>query len=309
MKPLFSIMIPTFNRPQLLIQAIRSALAQRGGADIEVVVVDNDADGQYGAAAVVDGFDDARLRYVRNERNLGMCGNWNRCVELAAADWLTILHDDDLLHPDYLDGITGALRAAPDLSAIGCGVHELSNGNYEIGAPAAPGTVAPLMRLNRCDILRCCPYYVAGVALRRQDVLAVGGFDPDQYPSMDYDMWFRLFKNGNIGLLGERLAVYRKFENESARADVLAGFLQRSHAIRSETIDSFGAPWRTLLRIYSDVRVAGDAAVLKANWGVEPEMAWRVDDVAVGPGARLLYKIVKIAVVLASARRFYRLAA
>jgi hypothetical protein len=54
---------------------------------------------------------DARLRYVRNETNLGMLGNLNRAVELNEAPYLHILFDDDVLLPGFLRAFVGFLQA------------------------------------------------------------------------------------------------------------------------------------------------------------------------------------------------------
>lgn len=304
-------MIPTFNRPQLLKQAIRSALAQRGDVPIEVVVIDNDAECQFNAEAITASFNDVRLQYVRNQSNYGMCGNWNRCLELARADWLTILHDDDLLHPDYLLNMFPLFSTSPQLSAIGCGVIEVSTEDYNVGSLAPAENRLGLLFLNRFDIMRGCPFYVAGVALCRYRALELGGFDVKKYPSMDYDLWFRLFSNGTTALLPRRLAVYRKFENESARPDVLAGFLQSAYEIRGKLIETFSSPVRGLLYNYSVARLTDDRIALENAWGmaVAGGNHARTDGDPTYPLARrLLYKLVKLVVVFASARRLYILA-
>ena len=43
-----------------------------------------------------------RIRYVRNDENLGLAGNWNRCLELAEHDAVTLFHADDELQPNYV---------------------------------------------------------------------------------------------------------------------------------------------------------------------------------------------------------------
>ena len=109
--PRVTVAIPTRNRAGFLREAIESALAQ-SFADIEVLVCDNaSADG---TGEVVRSFQDPRLRYVRNDQDLGMVGNWNRCIELARGELIANLADDDLMLPDRLARQLAIFDAHPD---------------------------------------------------------------------------------------------------------------------------------------------------------------------------------------------------
>jgi glycosyltransferase involved in cell wall biosynthesis len=92
--PLVSIMIPTFNQAGFLQAAIQSALGQDYG-NLEVVVSD-DCSGD-GSREVVEGFlSDSRIRYFRNDSNLGRVANYKHSLEnLAQGEWVTNLDADD----------------------------------------------------------------------------------------------------------------------------------------------------------------------------------------------------------------------
>lgn len=106
-RPEVSIMIPTFHKSDTLKEALESALFQIGVKDYEVVVVDNDAETDAATDMLLKEYcgKHKNLFYYRNEKNLGMCGNWNRCIELSRSEYLCILHDDDLLYPNYLKSL------------------------------------------------------------------------------------------------------------------------------------------------------------------------------------------------------------
>ena len=94
--PKVSIIIPTFNRANYLSQAIESALAQ-DYPNLEVIVSDN-ASTDTTREVVRKYVRNPRFKYFRNERNLGMAGNWRRALyEYATGDWALILSDDDYL--------------------------------------------------------------------------------------------------------------------------------------------------------------------------------------------------------------------
>lgn len=95
------ILIPTFNRREMLREALASALNQRY-PDIEIIVIDNGSND--GTKEMMAAITNLRVRYVVNERNLGPIGSFNRGVRLFCpqVEWCTVLPDDDLLSPDFV---------------------------------------------------------------------------------------------------------------------------------------------------------------------------------------------------------------
>jgi glycosyltransferase involved in cell wall biosynthesis len=99
-----SVCIPTYNGQAYLEACLASACAQTWD-ELEILVVD---DGSTDATvAIAEGFSarHPRLRVLRNDRNLGLVGNWNRCVEQARGEWIKFLFQDDVLEPDCVRGM------------------------------------------------------------------------------------------------------------------------------------------------------------------------------------------------------------
>ena len=115
MTPMVTICIPTFRRLGYLKEAVAAAQAQTL-RDIEVLISDDGDSAELklwseGAAQA-----DPRVRYRRNDRNLGLGGNWNECVSAARGQWLVIQGDDDRLLPSFCDVL---LRlAGPDSTVL-----------------------------------------------------------------------------------------------------------------------------------------------------------------------------------------------
>ena len=99
---LVSICIPTYNGAKYLTQCLQSAQAQTW-ADLEILLVDDGSTDDSVAMAQAHAAGDARIRVVRNDRNLGLVGNWNRCVDLARGEWIKYLFQDDWLEPDCVE--------------------------------------------------------------------------------------------------------------------------------------------------------------------------------------------------------------
>jgi glycosyltransferase involved in cell wall biosynthesis len=102
-------------------EALASVLAQTM-PDFEVIVGD-DSGGDLRAA--VEAADDDRVRYVPHPEKLGFVGNHETTLDLAQGKYIAVLHDDDLHHPTYLERMTGALEADPELGLACCDVWEV----------------------------------------------------------------------------------------------------------------------------------------------------------------------------------------
>lgn len=118
--PLVTIAIPTFKRLDLLGEAVRSALNQSFGSPYEIIVLDNEP-GSGGAEELCRSVPEVKManfRYFVNRENAGMYGNHNLCIRQARGEWVTILHDDDLLDPDYLSTMFADLARHPRANGI-----------------------------------------------------------------------------------------------------------------------------------------------------------------------------------------------
>lgn len=107
--PYFTVIIPTYNRPELLARAITSILGQ-SDPDWELIVVDDASPIEAVAPA------DPRIRVLRNECNMGKAASINRAFAISHGRVLTILDDDDLFGEDRLKNA----RLAHAMAMIAC---------------------------------------------------------------------------------------------------------------------------------------------------------------------------------------------
>jgi glycosyltransferase involved in cell wall biosynthesis len=119
-EPLVSIGIPTFNRAgDYLPLALGSALAQ-DYANLEIIVSDNastDATMDF-----VRSKNDPRIRYFRHEESIGPANNPNFCVEQATGVYFLLLHDDDMIDPDFVSACVRALDGNPSVGVVRTGI-------------------------------------------------------------------------------------------------------------------------------------------------------------------------------------------
>ena len=132
MIPLVSLLVPTFNRADLLVSCIDSALSQTM-ADLEVVVVDGASTDGTWAVCLRYAAADARVRVFRDPVFLGPVRGWWLCVEEARGTYATFLWSDDMLQPGFLARTLAAL-SRPDVGFVFTAT--------EIGPHPGAGTIA-----------------------------------------------------------------------------------------------------------------------------------------------------------------------
>ena len=216
--PLCTIAIPVYHRMEkaLAFAAIESALAQKR-TDVEILIIDDfTTDGTWEQLTRID---DPRARVIRNERNLGLFHNFNRCLDEARGRYVRILCSDDILEPGTLDEelavmerhpdmallTTRGLRVAPDGEVLGRQAVALPEGCYR-GAQA----IAAVLRANLGTGYNTLNY-PSGVLLRKTSADAAGRFKPDMKMSGDVEYFLRVLQGGALGVLnrvGCRITVH-----------------------------------------------------------------------------------------------------
>ncbi|HEY6141398.1 MAG TPA: glycosyltransferase family 2 protein [Thermoanaerobaculia bacterium] len=109
--PYFTLVIPTYNRSHLLERALRTCIAQ-SFAGWEAVVVDDASSDPSAVDDVVRRLSDSRIRFLRHERNQGVCPARNTAVGAARGTWLVFHDDDDELMPDGLELMHDAIEGS-----------------------------------------------------------------------------------------------------------------------------------------------------------------------------------------------------
>ncbi|MDX2157743.1 MAG: glycosyltransferase family 2 protein [Hyphomicrobiaceae bacterium] len=107
-----SIGLPVYNGEALLEETLASLLRQTF-ADFEIIILDNASTDRTPVIAASAAARDARVRYVRNERNIGANANFTRAAELATAPLFKWAAHDDLYAPTYLQRCIDALDGDP----------------------------------------------------------------------------------------------------------------------------------------------------------------------------------------------------
>jgi len=115
--PELTVCIPTYNAAHFLMEAIDSVMRQ-GLSDFEILIIDNASTDE--TSSLIESLKNPYIRFVRNEVNVGACGNHNICMDLATGRYVKFLCADDVLLDGVLNKQLNALKAHPEVSLVSC---------------------------------------------------------------------------------------------------------------------------------------------------------------------------------------------
>ncbi|MBS0558367.1 MAG: glycosyltransferase family 2 protein [Proteobacteria bacterium] len=212
-----SVVIPACNAAAFLGEALASVAAQTAPAD-EVIVVD---DGSTDATAAVAAKHGAR---VISTPNRGVSAARNTGIAAAQGDWIALLDADDLWHPEKLARQIAAAALAPEVGVIVCDHYRFAHGGAMLSASLFAERRARFaaMRVERLanGVLRLrdmgiglvtlgMAFFPSVLLLRRELVLANGGFDETLQRCEDYEFLLRLFRQTDALAIDAPLMGYR----------------------------------------------------------------------------------------------------
>lgn len=190
--PKVSILMPVYKRPDTFKLSLESALNQDYNQPYEIVVVDNyDGEGESPNLKVVKETGAKNIMYYHNEKNLGMLGNWNRCIEMARADYLTYCHDDDILLANCLSRLM-ELQKVSGKKCILSAMNEIDDNGNIIRTCNYPDSKMGLLierdhiNYTLYDQFLFSRGFGVGCLFNRQCMLEIGGYNNVFYPSADY---------------------------------------------------------------------------------------------------------------------------
>lgn len=115
MGPKISVLIPTYNRANLLVRAVESALAQTCFPDEIIVVDDGSSDN---TREIVASLPQEKIRYFRHERNRRCSAAYNSRIAEATGKLVVFSDPDDLWKPDYLERQLGLMSRHVEIDAV-----------------------------------------------------------------------------------------------------------------------------------------------------------------------------------------------
>jgi glycosyltransferase involved in cell wall biosynthesis len=199
-----SVLLPVYNGARTLSAAIDSVLSQTH-AEFDLIVIDDASTDA--SADVIRAYAerDERVRPVYHDRNHGLAATLNEGLELSEASLIVRMDQDDESLPDRLATQTAFMDAHPNVTVSGSFVYHMGRTPTHdrlVQFPTDPLDVRTTLRRHNC-------LYHPAVIMRREQIVALGGYRADFKNAEDYDLWLRVAKRHDLANIPVPLLRYR----------------------------------------------------------------------------------------------------
>lgn len=208
-RPLWSVMIPTYNCTNFLRETLRSVLTQDPGPEImQIEVIDDySTDGDVGA--VVKEIGKGRVGFYQQERNRGSLRNFETCLNRSKGKWIHLLHGDDCVKPGFYDEIKSLFDKHPEAGAAFTKYTHINQNSQELPAGKddllkEPGILDNFL-LKIAQFQRLQP---PAIVVKRIVYEKLGSFFAVHYGE-DWEMWTRIAAHFPMAYSPKLLAQYR----------------------------------------------------------------------------------------------------
>lgn len=208
-----SVLLPTRNCVQSLDSSIESILTQ-SKSDFELIAVDgNSSDGTWERLQELQKMD-PRIRLMKQQER-GLVAALNEGIQAAKGTYIARADADDLCHPDRFKTQSEFLQEHPEVVLLASDFETIYlDGHRELNS--IPTEHSALLRLL---FKRNCIMH-GSVMIRREGLLAVGGYSQAAQTSEDYELWFRLASVGRLASIPKVLSYYRITPGQLSTKDI-----------------------------------------------------------------------------------------
>ena len=221
-----SVVLPTFNRANLVSRAIKSVLAQ-SYEYFEFIIVDDCSDDN--TKEIVDSFTDPRIRYISHEKNSGASAARNTGIKAARGDYIAFLDSDDEWFPHKLEKQLAMFRGGSSkLGAVGSGrkIQTRKARGYHFKEIIPGGEFGciyrKLLTKHGPPGSSCWPGGTPAIMIKKECFEKIGLFDESLMAAQDYDLFIRLARHYHFDAVREPLVVVHMDAVHRITTDVIA---------------------------------------------------------------------------------------
>ena len=207
-RPLWSVMIPTFDCAPYLRETLGSVLAQDPGPEVMQIEVVDDHSTRDDPRAVVDELGRGRVEFFRQPRNTGVTTNLTTALQRSRGHLVHLLHGDDCVRPGFYRALERAFMQDAVGAAFCRHIFADAQGHWQSVSPLEQ----PESGLLRDALVRLASeqrIMTPSIVVRRAVYERLGGFDRRLLCSEDWEMWVRIAAQYPLWYETEPLAIYR----------------------------------------------------------------------------------------------------
>lgn len=200
--PRVSVLTPIYNTNHAYLRECIESILQQTYIDFEFIIL-NDSPENTELEKLVLSYNDARIRYIKNEKNIGISGARNKLIDLARGEYIAIFDHDDISHPTRLEKQVKFLDENPYVGVVGAWAHWFGGKDFIRKNPEYD-TDIKIRLTDVCAIMHT-------TAMIRKSVLINNNirYEEQYTPAEDYRLWGRLMDCTDFHNIQEVLVEYR----------------------------------------------------------------------------------------------------
>ena len=226
-RPIWSVMIPVYNRTTYLEQAIASVIEQMReyAADrIQIELIDNCSTNPEIEFLIQRLAKQHQISFYRQPQTVSMVENLNTCIRRARGHLIHILHDDDIVLPGFYQYLEAAFSQEPSIGAAYCRHGHIDENNRQQNylsslERSTPGIIPNF--LNRIAVYSLID--PPAMVVKRSVYEQLGGFRPELCGACDQEMWRRIAAHYPVWFEPKVLACFRVHSRSQTSAFVRTG--------------------------------------------------------------------------------------
>lgn len=194
--PLVTVIMPTYQGQDTIFNSVKSVLNQEGFDDFQLLIVDNDDNetSMNETEKILRTFNSDKIIYYRNEKNIGVWGNWSRCIKLARSQWVCMINDDDIIPSKFLAIMMGIVKQCNKIDFLACNQKLLKEGHYDLEAEKKINITKSkdkICKISYKDYITGGYYlHMHGAVFKRLPAIKIGGFKINRfYPALEDDIF------------------------------------------------------------------------------------------------------------------------
>lgn len=246
--PKLSIILPAYNAEKYIAETIVSVLNQEY-TDFELLIIDDGSKDK--TADIVKTFDDTRIRYIKNERNLGLIQTLNKGISLARGMYIGRIDADDIWHNTQKISLQMAyFDTHPDTVLVGTSAIAIDQNGYTLFDMKYPSGETYI----KDRFLSGNPFIHPSVIFLKEAAIRAGGFLAEDLHAEDYSLWLRLGAMGHIDNIDAPLMKYRIHGTGISQTNALVQTKQ-SLKITKPFRYTFGGYWKGRIKWYTKLLI------------------------------------------------------
>lgn len=216
-----TIVVPTKDRVLFLKNCLDSISIQTY-QDYQLIVIDNCSKEWKLNKKLVASYGDKRFKYIKNKKDLGIIGNWNKAISICKTEYLSIFHDDDIMLPNFIKKSVFALEKNPTAMMSYTKANKVDQNLNFISLWSSLYPNNGLIKSPNYlfyTIEQCCCITIAPTVLYRKKVFNyIGKFDDKIcFNTFDFNLMLRIAEKYDIFFINEVLVKYRIHKNQMSQ--------------------------------------------------------------------------------------------